>query len=476
MRKIVDTNSEPGRIVLISGDCDFSADLHGFRYRKGYEIVLFHNKQAKEALIQCANHSMKFESLQKNENKIKDKKIQENSKTGKGAQSTKIKNDPDMSKDEQKKNNLYVGNLGTNVDESTFNEHFAKYGKIISTKIVGTKGFGFVCFSNAKEAAKALADSHIINERRLEVSIYKKKEGNPAKIENVDEEKKNKLYIGNLDSNVDNTMLKQSFAKYGKISSANVMKNKGCGFVTFQTPQDASKALADNQILCGRKLKVKLYSKKKESKPQKATIDEQRNKLFVGNLDSSVEEEALRKYFAKYGKITSANIVSNHGIGFVEFSNPKDASEALAENMSILNGKQLNVSIFKKKDKTESKSSNAEKSKVSKADKNDYKLCGKPDKKEIYPLVNDLVKNIQHVEASVPVAAKKVASKLHVETADEFLESFVIEILEKDKKIREFGGMLISFLLKKECFKPEAVALKVSCKNIIRLDRSKQGQ
>ena len=71
MRKVVDTSSEPGRIVLISGsinilfspytyflnqgDCDFSKDLHGFRYRKSYEIVLIHNALAKPALIQCAN-------------------------------------------------------------------------------------------------------------------------------------------------------------------------------------------------------------------------------------------------------------------------------------------------------------------------------------------------------------------------------------------------------------------------------------
>jgi len=47
----------------ILGDSDFSADLHSFRYRKGFEIILLHNSQAKPALIQCANQSIPFEKI-----------------------------------------------------------------------------------------------------------------------------------------------------------------------------------------------------------------------------------------------------------------------------------------------------------------------------------------------------------------------------------------------------------------------------
>merc|ERR1712013_12406 len=63
IRRRVDTSAEPGRIVLISGDCDFSKDRHGFRYRKSYEIVLIHNALAKPALIQCANFAFNFETV-----------------------------------------------------------------------------------------------------------------------------------------------------------------------------------------------------------------------------------------------------------------------------------------------------------------------------------------------------------------------------------------------------------------------------
>ena len=77
MRKVVDTSSKPGRIVLISGrqnfkflivfidpisgDSDFSTDLHSFRDTKLWEIVLLHNAGAKEALKMTANYYLPFD-------------------------------------------------------------------------------------------------------------------------------------------------------------------------------------------------------------------------------------------------------------------------------------------------------------------------------------------------------------------------------------------------------------------------------
>ena len=62
MRKLVDTSSKPGRIVLISGDSDFSTDLHSFRFTKLWEIVLIHNAGAKEALKMVATHAFSFDN------------------------------------------------------------------------------------------------------------------------------------------------------------------------------------------------------------------------------------------------------------------------------------------------------------------------------------------------------------------------------------------------------------------------------
>lgn len=51
------------RIVLISGDVDFAVELHQMRYRDLIDIVLIHNDQAKRALTDAANRSIRFSSF-----------------------------------------------------------------------------------------------------------------------------------------------------------------------------------------------------------------------------------------------------------------------------------------------------------------------------------------------------------------------------------------------------------------------------
>ncbi|KAK8766268.1 hypothetical protein V5799_006954 [Amblyomma americanum] len=51
------TNS---RIVLISGDVDFAAEIHQIRYRDLIHVVLIHNDQAKRALRDAANESISY--------------------------------------------------------------------------------------------------------------------------------------------------------------------------------------------------------------------------------------------------------------------------------------------------------------------------------------------------------------------------------------------------------------------------------
>jgi len=74
MRKVVDTSAQPGRIVLISGDSDFSTDIHSFRFTKLWEVVLIHNAAAKEALKITATHALPFEAVMEKGKKAQEKK------------------------------------------------------------------------------------------------------------------------------------------------------------------------------------------------------------------------------------------------------------------------------------------------------------------------------------------------------------------------------------------------------------------
>lgn len=54
----------------------------------------------------------------------------------------------------------------------------------------------------------------------------------------------------------------------------------------------------------------------------------QGNKLYVGNLSYSVNDEQLEKLFSEYGQVVKANVIGNKGFGFVEMSENAEAEKA----------------------------------------------------------------------------------------------------------------------------------------------------
>ncbi len=79
-------------------------------------------------------------------------------------------------------------------------------------------------------------------------------------------------------------------------------------------------------------------------------------KLFVKNIEGSINEVLLESIFAQFGKIKETKIVydkitwESRGFGFVEFETKEDAVKA----MEALNGKELvgkNLSVEEAVDK-----------------------------------------------------------------------------------------------------------------------------
>lgn len=63
----------------------------------------------------------------------------------------------------------------------------------------------------------------------------------------------------------------------------------------------------------------------------------QSSKLYVGNLNYSVNLEQLRELFSAYGEVRNVNIIEGRGFGFVEMGSSEQASKAMQE----LNGKDF---------------------------------------------------------------------------------------------------------------------------------------
>jgi RNA recognition motif-containing protein len=74
-----------------------------------------------------------------------------------------------------------------------------------------------------------------------------------------------KLYVGNLSYSVTDEQLKELFSPYGSVQSANVIGNKGFGFVELGSSAEAEKAkeALDGSEFEGRTLRVD------EARPQR---------------------------------------------------------------------------------------------------------------------------------------------------------------------------------------------------------------
>ncbi|MDD2352259.1 MAG: RNA-binding protein [Candidatus Caldatribacteriota bacterium] len=70
----------------------------------------------------------------------------------------------------------------------------------------------------------------------------------------------------------------------------------------------------------------------------------QGSKVYVGNLNYSVNNEQLEELFANHGTVKSVNIIEGKGFGFVEMSSSEEAEAAMqALNDTEFNGRPLKI-------------------------------------------------------------------------------------------------------------------------------------
>ena len=74
------------------------------------------------------------------------------------------------------------------------------------------------------------------------------------------------------------------------------------------------------------------------------------NRLYVGNLPFSADEDSVRALFGQNGEVTDVKLITDRetgrprGFGFVEMSSAEEAQSAIQQlNGHEFNGRQLNV-------------------------------------------------------------------------------------------------------------------------------------
>ncbi|EDV29454.1 uncharacterized protein TRIADDRAFT_5340, partial [Trichoplax adhaerens] len=141
---------------------------------------------------------------------------------------------------------LFVGGLSWETTEERFREHFEKFGEVVNCIILRdpvtkrSRGFGFIIYRNVSDIDKALLHAtHVIDGKQVE----------PKRSVPREQTRTKKIFIGGLPPNTSDEDLKIYFGKYGVVSEVELLRDKetgrlrGFGFVSFDTPEGAQKAL-----------------------------------------------------------------------------------------------------------------------------------------------------------------------------------------------------------------------------------------
>ncbi|KAH3901877.1 probable Polyadenylate-binding protein, cytoplasmic and nuclear [Saccharomycodes ludwigii] len=198
--------------------------------------------------------------------------------------------------------NLYIKNIQQDVTLDEFTKLFEKFGKTTSIVLAEdgehrNKGFGFVNFENHEDAAKAVDELngnefHGLKlfvgraQKRYERSQELRKQYELAKAEKMAKYRSVNLFVKNLADSIDDEKLVELFSPYGTITSTKLMRDengnsKGFGFVCFETPEEANRAIAEmsQRIVADKPLYVAIAQRKDERRSKLAQEFQAKNNM-----------------------------------------------------------------------------------------------------------------------------------------------------------------------------------------------------
>lgn len=171
----------------------------------------------------------------------------------------------------------YVGNLDAQVSEELLWELFVQAGPVVNVYVPKDRvtnlhqGYGFVEFRSEEDADYAIKILNMIK-------LY----GKPIRVNKASQDKKSldvgaNLFVGNLDPDVDEKLLYDTFSAFGVIvTNPKIMRDpdsgnsRGFGFISYDSfeASDAAIEAMNGQYLCNRPITVS-YAYKKDTKGER---------------------------------------------------------------------------------------------------------------------------------------------------------------------------------------------------------------
>ncbi|KAJ1697744.1 hypothetical protein LUZ63_006256 [Rhynchospora breviuscula] len=290
--------------------------------------------------------------------------------------------------------NLFVKNLDKSITNLLLHKTFAPYGAVLSCKVATdptgqSKGYGFVQFDSVESAKNAIKSLNgtLLDGKRIFVGPFVAKEDRESSSSPPGSNKFNNVFVKNLSEQTTEDELIDVFGKFGKITSAIVMrevdgKSKCFGFVNFENPDDALAAVEglnrkifdEKEWFVGKAMKKSEREREREMKRFERGVPEGNgtymnqshhhnnnqnqlnNNLYLKNLEENVTDDDLKELFSVFGTVTSAKVMRepngrSKGVGFVAFESQNVASKALDEmNRKLIGSRPLYVAYAQRKE------------------------------------------------------------------------------------------------------------------------------
>ncbi|KAK9706433.1 hypothetical protein RND81_07G124100 [Saponaria officinalis] len=186
--------------------------------------------------------------------------------------------------DEGAEHTIFVGDLSPDVTDYALQEAFrahypsVKGAKVVMDKLTGrAKGYGFVRFSDESEQLRAMTEMNgvMCSGRAMRIGAAASKKTNASYqnsqgAQNDSDPTNTTIFVGNLDSNVTDEHLRQTFSQYGELVHVKIPVGKQCGFVQFTSRSSAEEALSamNGAQLGGRNVRLSWGHNTSNRRPQ----------------------------------------------------------------------------------------------------------------------------------------------------------------------------------------------------------------
>jgi len=218
-------------------------------------------------------------------------------------------------------------------------------------------GYGYVNFHSISDAERALDTLNYSSIKGRACRIMWSQRDPSLRKSGV-----GNVFVKNLDRNIDNKALYDTFSLFGNILSCKVScdtagKSRGYGFVHYETEESAKQALERvNGMQIGEKT-VEVHRFIKRGDREKPDTSNYTN-LYIKNFPQDWEEEKLKEVFTEAGTVTSLAIMTDpkgRKFAFINFETTEMAKNAV----DILHNRDFRTDEQKDEDAAKQKEEDA---------------------------------------------------------------------------------------------------------------------